>query len=96
MYKKVAQKLLKISSIVSLTLGVISALSILLITVAFFVGQSDLNIAKIFIVDIVLIIIAIAVFFFFFGIYELLKHIVLVENELEHVEEEIEIIEKNN
>ena len=59
----------------------------------FFVSQKDLNISKIFIVDIVLIIIAIAVFFFFFGIYELLKHIVLVENELEHVEEEIK--EKN-
>jgi hypothetical protein len=89
MYKKVARKLLKVSSIVSLALGVISALSILLIAVAFFVSQKDLNIAKIFIVDIVLIIIAVAIFFFFFGIYELLKHIVLVENELEHIEEEI-------
>lgn len=92
MLKKSAQKLLKFSAFVSLIFGVLSVLLILLIAVMFFTSQKDLNLSKIFVVDIILIITAIAVFFFFLGIFEFLRHIVLVEKEIDQIEDEIKEI----
>lgn len=92
MLKRTTQKLLIFSAYVSLLIGIIGGLLVLTLAVMFYVGQKDLNISKIFIVDTVIILIALAVFFFFFGIYELLKHCIVVEKELEEVEEEIKII----
>jgi len=96
MFKKSAQKLLKFSAIISLILGIFSAFFILTIIVMLFISRQNLNLSKIFVVNIVLIVIAIAIFFFFFGIYEFLKHIVLVEKEIEQIEGEIKTIEKKN
>lgn len=92
MIKKSTEKLLKISAYISLFLGVLSVLFILTFLVSLFISQRDLNLSKLFAVNIILIVIAIAIFFFFFGVYEFLKHIVLVEKEIDQIEDEIKII----
>jgi ABC-type nickel/cobalt efflux system permease component RcnA len=94
MLKKTSERLLKISAYISLALGVLSVAFILLIAVLLYVSKLNMNLSKLFVVNIIFIIIAVAVFFFFFGIYEFLRHIIVVEKELEQVEEEIKGIEE--
>lgn len=86
---------IKIAAYISLLAGIVFGLSLLMFVISISINNQDLNMGKLYLLDLIIILAATAIFLLFFGLFEFLLSFQKIGQEVENLEQEVKVLEGN-